>query len=184
MSAARRPWAADLLHFWFHELTPAQWFGGGDRVDRLCARRFAARWQALHRRAPAEFLSDPQTALAAILLFDQIPRNVFRGDPRAFASDRLARTLTRGAVARGWHRTVPAPARQFVLMPLMHSEAMADQLLSLRLFARLGRPGNLAFARAHARMIARFGRFPHRNAVLGRRSSAAEVAAVTQGNAW
>lgn len=184
MAVACRPWAAALLHFWFTDLGPEQWFGGGSEVDRLCADRFAGWWTALRARPAAEFLSDPATARAAVLLFDQIPRNAFRGDARAFASDPLARAITRGALARGWDRGLSLPRRQFLLMPLMHSEAIADQLLSLRAFTALGNAEIAAFARAHYRMIARFGRFPHRNAVLGRRSSAAEVRAVAQGNAW
>lgn len=184
MVAAQRPWAAALLHFWFDELTPAQWFGGGPAVDRLCERRFSRWWTALHRRPAREFLSDPATARAAVLLFDQVPRNAFRGERRAFASDPLARAITRGALARGWDRGLSRPARQFLLMPLMHSEGIADQRRALREFTALGDPEITAFARAHYRMIARFGRFPHRNAVLGRPASPAEVRAVAAGNAW
>lgn len=184
MAAAHRPWAAALLHFWFHELGPAEWFGGGPAIDGLCARRFGRQWQALRGQGASTFLTDPATARAAILLFDQIPRNVFRSDPRAFATDRLARAITRGALARGWHRRLTLAERQFLLMPLMHSEAIADQRLALASFTALGDAGITAFARAHYRMIARFGRFPHRNAVLSRRATPAEQRAVAEGNAW
>jgi uncharacterized protein (DUF924 family) len=184
MAAVRKLWAADMLHFWFHALGPAQWFGGGVQVDAALRRRFAGALARLGRRPPADFLGDPPTARAAILLFDQVPRNLFRDDPRAFAYDRLARALTRGVLAWGWDRRLTKPARHFVYMPLMHSEAMADQLLALRLFARLGDREAFDFCRAHARMIARFGRFPHRNAVLGRHGTPAEKRAVAAGNAW
>lgn len=184
MGLAARPWAADLLHVWFHTLRPAQWYRGGEAVDDLLRRRFAPLVGPLSYRPAAEFLADADTARAAILLFDQVPRNCFRGSPDAFATDALARELTHGAVARGWHRGLPKGHAQFVLLPLMHSENRADQRESLRRFAELGDPANLRFARAHARMIFRFGRFPHRNAVLGRPSTPREVRAVAEGNAW
>ncbi len=184
MAAPRRRWAAELLHVWFHRLRPRQWFAPDPAVDALLRRRFARELQALRTRPPAEFLSDPQTALAAVLLFDQLPRNLYRGTRRAFATDRLARAIAKGAMARGWDATLTRVERQFLAMPLMHSEAIADQRRSLEVFARLGPRHGWPFARSHYRMIARFGRFPHRNAVLGRRSTAAEVAAVEAGNRW
>ncbi len=183
MTAAPRRWAAELLHVWFHTLNPEHWWGGSDAVDAMLRIRFARELAALGRRPAADFLTDPLTARAAILLFDQIPRNIHRGSAQAFATDRLARSLTRGFLARGWERGLPPRERPFVYMPLMHSEGIADQRRSVAIFAARA-PGNLAFARAHYRMIARFGRFPHRNAVLGRRSSAAEKAAVAAGFSW
>jgi uncharacterized protein (DUF924 family) len=183
MTAAPRRWAAELLHVWFHELGPAQWWGGSDEVDAMLRRRFGRDLGALNVRPASEFLTDPLTARAAILLFDQIPRNIHRASFRAFATDPLARNITRGVLTRGWDRSLPPQERAFVYMPLMHSEAIADQRDSLAVFARRA-PGNLGFARSHHRMIARFGRFPHRNAVLGRRSSSAEQAAVAAGFAW
>lgn len=184
MSAAHRRWAAELLHFWFHHLRPPQWFGRNAALDAALRRRFARDLRALGNRPAQEFLSDPQTARAAVLLFDQIPRNLFRDDARAYAYDPLAREITKCLLERGWDRGLTRSERQFVLMPLMHSEVIADQRESLRRFAALGDPGPLAYARAHARIIARFGRFPHRNAVLGRRSSPSEDHAIREGAAW
>lgn len=181
---AIRPWAADILHLWFHRLGPGDWFRGGPEVDALLDHRFAGRWHRLRHRPADEFLHDPVIALAAVLLFDQIPRNLFRDDPRAFASDALARSIAKGALQRGWDRNLDRSGRQFLAMPLMHSESMADQRQSLEFHARLGSPFTLGFARSHYRMIARFGRFPHRNAMLGRRSTALELAAIEAGNAW
>lgn len=186
MAAPARRWAADLLHLWFHELGPADWWGGSPELDARIARRFGHLWQALRHRPARDFLGDPLTARAAVLLFDQVPRNVHRGTPLAFASDPLARAIAKGAIARGWGRCggggLSRDARAFLGMPLMHSEAIADQRRSLAWFRTI--PGNFAFARAHYRMIARFGRYPHRNPVLGRKSSAAEKRAVAAGNAW
>lgn len=181
---APRPWAAEVLHVWFHLLGPDDWFRGGDDVDALLERRFAREWRMLHRRPAREFLIDPLTAQAAILLFDQVPRNLFRDDPRAFASDPLARAIAKGALDRGWNEGLGRDACQFLAMPLMHSEHIADQRRSLRFFATLGDSFVLSFARSHYRMIARFGRFPHRNDVLGRRSTDREEAAIKAGNAW
>lgn len=177
-----RPWAAQLLHFWFHELTPRDWYRGGERVDAQIERRFARYWQMLRQRPVEEFLGSPRMALAAALLFDQVPRNIFRDDPRAFATDGLAQAIARAAIARGWDRRLRRKHRQFLYMPLMHSEDILDQRLSLAKFAELG--VSLDYARSHHRMIARFGRFPHRNAVLGRRSSEAEKRAVAAGFSW
>ncbi len=184
MAAAQKPWAADLLHFWFHELRPDQWFGRSDSVDAELRRRFGRDLAMLAGRPSPDFLRDPLTARAAVLLFDQVPRNVFRGYPCAFATDPLARAITKGALERGWDCGLDKPARQFLYMPMMHSEAISDQRLSLHLFTGLGDSFITRFARAHYRMIARFGRFPHRNAELGRRSTPAELRAIAAGNAW
>lgn len=184
MVAARRRWAAELLHHWFHRLGPAQWFAPDAQVDAELRRRFARELSALRLRPAREFLRDPRTALAAVLLFDQLPRNLHRGSPRAYAGDALARAVARGALARGWDRPLTRVQRQFLAMPLMHSEAIADQRAGVAYFADLGSPEILAFARSHHRMIARFGRFPHRNDVLARPATAAERAAVAAGFAW
>jgi uncharacterized protein (DUF924 family) len=184
VALAQRGWAAELLHFWFHRLGPDDWFGPSARVDAQLRSRFAREFAMLRRQRPHAFLKDRATARAAVLLFDQCPRNLYRDDVRAFAQDALARAIAKGALAKSWQRGLGRHERQFLFMPLMHSESRADQRLSLRLYAGLGDAFVLKFARAHARMIARFGRFPHRNALLGRRSSAAEERAVAAGNHW
>ena len=184
MAAAQRFWAADLLHHWFHQLRPDQWFGRSDVVDEELRRRFERNLKALGNRPAREFLRDPPTARAAVLLFDQLPRNLYRDTPQAFAFDALAREICKGVIARGWDEKLGLHERQFLYMPLMHSEAIADQLLSLRLFTELGNSFIAGFARSHFKMIARFGRYPHRNAVLGRKSTPAEEQAVAAGNVW
>ena len=184
MAAPQRRWAAELLHFWFHKLAPRAWFAPDPRADALLRRRFGRELMRLAARPAREFLDDPLTALAAVLLFDQLPRNLYRGTARAYSFDRLARAIASGALARGWDKVLTAPQRQFLAMPLMHSEDIADQRRSLAIYARLGRRYGWPFAVSHHRMIARFRRFPHRNAVLGRASSPAEEAAVAAGNRW
>lgn len=184
MALAPRPWAAAILHLWFHQLGPGDWFTRSASVDAMLARRFARLWQALRKRPALEFLGDPLTARAAVLLFDQVPRNIFRNSAQAFVSDPLARSIARETLRRGWDAGLTGPERQFLAMPLMHSEAIADQLASLGYYAMLGPRHGFGFARAHYRMVARFGRFPHRNGVLGRRSTPAELRAVAAGNSW
>ncbi|MEI6640423.1 MAG: DUF924 family protein [Novosphingobium sp.] len=179
-----RRWAQDLRHFWFHELGPAHWFSRDDSVDREIARRFGPVLRAMAPRPASEFLKDAGTAQAAILLFDQVPRNVYRGSAQAFAHDAKAQALAREALRRGWLKGLSGNAGQFVLMPLMHSEAIADQRASCALFTAHGSRRNRSFAIAHWRMIARFGRFPHRNTVLGRTSTPPELRALAAGNSW
>jgi uncharacterized protein (DUF924 family) len=184
MAAAPRRWAAELLHFWFHHMPQRLWFARDDALDAVLRRRFGRELAALRKRPAREFLRDRQTARAAVLLFDQLPRNMHRDSARAFASDPLARAIAKGAIARGWHRGLGKHEKQFLFMPLMHSEAIADQRRSLRLFTALGDMAITRFARAHAGMVVRFGRFPHRNAVLRRRSAPAELRAIAAGNHW
>ncbi|MBS1239692.1 MAG: hypothetical protein H6R45_398 [Proteobacteria bacterium] len=184
MSAAPRRWAAELLHFWFETLGPRDWFRGGPNVDEALRRRFEPDLLALFTQSADRFLADPPTARAAVLLFDQLPRNLYRGRAEAFAFDPLARNIAREAIARGWDRGLAKAGRQFLGLPLMHSEHVADQRASLAYYAPLGDAFTWSFARSHYRMIARFGRFPHRNAALGRTSSPAELAAIGQGNTW
>lgn len=183
MAALPRRWAADISYVWFHQLGPADWFGGSAQVDALLARRFADDWNALRHRPAREFLSSPELALAAVLLFDQVPRNLFRDDPRAFASDPLACAIANAVLDQRWHVAMNRDQVQFLAMPLMHSEDLPDQDRCVRIFAQHV-PHALSFARSHRRMIARFGRFPHRNAVLGRNTTPAEQRAIEAGFSW
>lgn len=184
MAAPQRRWAAELLHFWFHGLTARQRFAVNPAVDAQLRRRFERDLRALGTRPVAEFLAGPLDVLAAVILFDQLPRNLYRGTPRAFATDAKARQLAKAALAQGLDGALSPEQRQFLAMPLMHSESRSDQLLALRIYAPLGLRHGWPFARAHAQMIARFGRFPHRNPALGRTSTAAELRAVAAGNHW
>ncbi|MGB3754717.1 MAG: DUF924 family protein [Parerythrobacter sp.] len=184
MAAARQPWAAEVLRVWFGILRPADWFSPREAVDWMLERRFRPDLERLANRPAATFLKGPDTARAAILLFDQMSRNIFRDTPRAFATDTLAIAVARGMIRRGWHKGLSDGAKQFVGMPFMHSERIADQRLGLAFFASEGLYNTLRFARSHHVMIARFGRFPHRNATLGRTTTAAEQRAIDTGFAW
>jgi len=179
-----RPWAAELLHFWFHELAPEQWFARNDDVDAALRRRFAHDLAAMGARPAREFLGDPLTARAAVLLFDQVPRNAWRDTAEAFATDVLALAIARDAVAAGLDAGLDPDRRTFLYMPFQHSESIDDQRESLRLFSALGDDRSLRFAQDHYAMIERFGRFPHRNAALGRRNRPGEAEAVAEGSKW
>lgn len=188
MAAATRRWAADLLHVWFHELASSDWFGqsgskAGDRIDQKLRIKFERKLMALAGEPPEHFLGDLKTAQAAILLFDQVPRNIYRDESRAFATDPLALELSKAVIAKRWDVELPDRERQFIAMPLMHSEDIADQQASIAYFAE-HLPGNLDFARSHHQMIARFGRFPHRNKALGRETTEAEQTAIDAGFSW
>ena len=168
-------WRGDVLKFWF-ALERDQWWGGGPDLDHRIRQRFLKLW-AEKRQLPAEsFLADPLSALAAVVLFDQFPRNMFRDDARAFATDVLARCVATGGVDRGFDQQVPPERRLFFYMPFEHSEDLKDQERCLRLTGALGRPDWTTYAKKHHDVIARFGRFPHRNEVLGRQSTEEEIA--------
>lgn len=183
MAAAPPGWADAILHFWFEELGPDGWFSANPATDRAIRERFESVLLALKDQSAASFRSDPGTARAAIILFDQFPRNLYRHQARAFAFDEIARELAHAFIARGWDEGLPDSQRQFVAMPLMHSERIEDQEASLAYFAQ-HLPANLPFARSHHEMIARFGRFPHRNAALGRVTTEEEQRAIEQGFSW
>ena len=169
-------WIDDLLGFWLDELQPPQWFGKDERLDEQMRVRFLAVYEAVAATFELEpALASWRAGLAHAVLLDQLPRNMFRGTPRAFESDAKALEVAKAAVGRGLDREVPPLARQFLYLPLEHSEALADQVRSVELFTALGDAEALRYALAHHAIIARFGRFPHRNAVLGRPSSAQEI---------
>jgi len=177
-------WAARLLAFWFDGNGMDDWYGGGPDFDAAVG-ALAGDWHAALRSLPAKsFLTDPDTALAAAILFDQVPRNIHRDHAEAFATDDLARAVARGIVAKGWDQDWPDEQRQFAYLPWQHSEDIADQRESLRLFGQLADPLFHDYAQKHFAIIDRFGRFPHRNAVLGRATRPEEAAAVEEGQHW
>lgn len=182
--AVTADWAAALLDFWFNQVGEAGWYSHDPALDRTCAARFAPLWTEKQLLPAETFLDRADDALAAVILFDQLPRNMFRGKAQAFATDPLARDVARGAIALGYDIQIGGAGRLFFYMPFQHSEAIADQDLSLTLFEGAGDARALAFARDHHATIARFGRFPHRNAALGRESRPDEAAAAAEGAHW
>lgn len=184
MSASFDDWAAAILDFWFDELGPDQFWNRSDAVDDAIRLRFADVLNEQRGRDVADFLDTPERALAAVILFDQFPRNLFRHEARAFATDALALALAKGAIERGFDEGLDSNRRQFLYMPFMHSEKLVDQARSVALFSALGIDQNTRYAHEHRDLIARFGRFPHRNAALGRETLPEEEEAVKEGAAW
>lgn len=173
-----------LLAWWLDEVGPAGWYAGGEALDGETRTRWLDTWQAAQAGGLGQWLTYPKGALAYIILLDQFPRNMFRDDGRAFATDRMALSAAKGAIAKGWDLRIDEPARQFFYLPLMHSEVLSDQDRCVRLILdRLPETGanNLLHARAHRDVIRRFGRFPYRNAALGRVSRADEAAFLAEG---
>jgi uncharacterized protein (DUF924 family) len=176
--------ARDVLDFWFALSKEAQ-FRRDDALDRQIATRFAGlRDEVLTTRATG-WRDDPDTVLAAIILLDQFSRNLHRGTPEAFAADGLAVELTQEAMAHGFDRDMPPARRVFLYMPLMHAEDAALQDQSVRTFEALGIEENAAYARDHRDVFQRFGRFPGRNAALGRETTPEEQAYLAEtGGGW
>lgn len=169
-------WAGDVLGYWFGELDRADWFRKDEQVDAQIRQRFLATHEAVAAMPVQQLLADQDTALAAIIALDQFPRNLFRGTPRAFLTDALALSVATGAVGAGLDQRVPVDRRVFVYLPFEHSENWSDQQRSMELIAKLSDPEYARYAETHAEVIRRFGRFPHRNAILGRQSTAEELA--------
>ena len=167
--------AADILHFWFEELTDKQHFVKDPALDAAMRERFGATLEAAARCELFAWRATLEGRLAEILVLDQFSRNIFRGTPRAFAQDALALVLAQELVARGHDQRLPVAQRAFAYMPYMHSESLLIHEQAVQLFSQPALEGNLDFELRHKTIIERFGRFPHRNHILGRASSASEI---------
>lgn len=170
-----------MIDFWFGEVPEDKWFARDDALDAAIADRFARVRDGIVASRAEGWRGDPETLLAAVIVLDQFSRNLFRGQAEAFAADPLALDLTRMAISKGWDRSVPPEQRAFLYMPLMHAEDEEAQAESVACFTALGNANNLKYARDHADAIARFGRFPGRNAALGRVSTDDETAFLASG---
>lgn len=176
-SGAARRMYQPILDFWFAPGRERQWFRRDPAFDSAVRETLGADYERAARGGFADWRSDPEGCVALCILLDQVPRNLFRGAPRAFATDEMARAVTRHALTHGLDRDLPAAWRLFLYLPLEHSESLSDQDACVRLCEALDGPSDwAAYARAHRDVIARFGRFPHRNAALGRASTPAEAA--------
>ncbi len=175
MTAAADVKSSDIVTFW-REAGPKAWFTKNDAFDDEIRRRFLA----IHEAAAAGILTDWETtaegALALLILLDQFPRNMFRGTARMFATDPLARAVAAGAIVRGFDAKAETQMRSFFYLPFEHSEDIADQQRSVAFYRAVGDASDLKWAEIHADIIKRFGRFPHRNAALGRVTTPEEQA--------
>ena len=173
----------EVLDYWLGAVGPEGWYAGGDDLDAEITALFAPIWQAAHEGALEHWAEGAAGTLAYLIVCDQFPRNMYRGSAMAFATDGRALAAAKRAIAAGWDINAPQPERQFFYMPLEHSEDMADQDLAVQLMdERLpDHPDMLLHARAHRAVISRFGRFPFRNAALGRENTKDEAEFLAQG---
>jgi uncharacterized protein (DUF924 family) len=177
---ATEDWVGDVLRFWFEETKSQQWFEKSEAFDAEVRRRFLTLHEAVAARPAQALLADARMALAAIVVLDQMSRNMFRGSPRAFAADAKALELAVAAIAQGFDRGMTKDERLFLYLPFEHAESREMQARSVVLMAGLGDPELTRYAEAHRVIIDRFGRFPHRNAMLGRPSTPEEIEFLTQ----
>lgn len=169
-------WRDEVLAFWFG-LSREQWWKADPALDAEIKDRFLALWESERGNVAEAFLGSARDSIAAVILFDQFPRNMLRGHADQFSTDPLALAIARGAVDRGLDAAMSPTERGFLYMPFQHSEDIEDQRRSVALFTALGDDYQLGFAKKHHDVIERFGRFPHRNAILGRPPRPAEVEA-------
>jgi uncharacterized protein (DUF924 family) len=165
--------AAEVVSFW-RDAGPDRWFTKDLAFDDQIRERFFDTYEAAAAGKLSGWEHNAQDALALLILLDQFPRNMFRGDARAFATDPLARAVAAGAIVRGFDSQVPADLRSFFYLPFEHSEDLADQERGVAFYRAAGDADGLKWAEIHADIIRRFGRFPHRNAVLGRTTTVDE----------
>lgn len=168
-------WIEEVLRFWFQETRPQAWFTRDEAVDTEIRKRFGALHSSLTEKVPATVTATPLGALATVVVLDQFSRNLYRNSPRAFAADPTALAIAQEAIAAGFDRELDMHQRMFLYMPFQHSEDRAVQARSVELFGALGEATALDYARQHRDVIERFGRFPHRNRILGRESTPEEL---------
>ena len=164
----------EVIAFW-REAGPDRWFAKDTAFDQACRDRFTLTYEAAARGDLAEWELTPEGALAVVLLLDQFPRNMFRGTRRAYATDHVALMTADRAIERGYDQRVDPAFRRFFYLPFMHSESVRHQERSVALNEGLGDPDSITWARHHHAIVARFGRFPHRNEILGRETTPEEA---------
>jgi uncharacterized protein (DUF924 family) len=171
--------ANDIISFWFSTEAQALWFNSTPEFDHDIKNRFESLWQQVQQDNQLEMLTEwsqsPEGVLALCILLDQFPLNMFRGEARSFQTESLAITLAKQGITNGFDLQIPHDELMFFYMPLMHSETLEDQNQSVELFSKAGLTHNMRFAQHHQSLIKRFGRFPHRNRILGRTNTPEEV---------
>ncbi len=165
----------EIIDFWFSDDVQKFWFNSTPEFDRLLRERFQETWELAGRGELDHWMQSAEGCLALVIVLDQFPLNMFRGLAQGYATEARSREVAQAAIEQGFDQPLAPGQRSFLYMPFMHSEDLADQQLSMRLFAQPGLEGNLRFALHHHGIVEKFGRFPHRNEVLGRRSSPAEI---------
>lgn len=164
-----------IVEFWFSEKVQPLWFQSTPEFDAELRDRFETVWQAAEQGRLDDWAETPEGALALVILFDQLPLNIYRGEALCFATEAKSREIATLAIERSYDAQFTDDQKAFLYMPLMHSESMVDQDKAVALYEAAGLAGNLKFAQHHRDIVRRFGRFPHRNKILGRQSTEAEL---------
>lgn len=164
-----------MVDFWFSEEASKHWFNSTREFDQQLLAEYGACWQQAKQGRLDQWEETAIGSLALVILLDQIPLNIFRGKPDSFSTEAQSILVSRAAIDRGFDTELTTGQKSFLYMPFMHSENRQDQTLALELFDQPGLEGNLRFSKHHHDIVERFGRFPHRNEILGRESSQAEI---------
>jgi uncharacterized protein (DUF924 family) len=165
----------DVINFWFADEVSKKWFNSTPEFDAEIKQRFESVWQDARQNRLSDWENTAEGALALVIVLDQFPLNMFRGQPQSFATEAMSRQVSQRAIEQGFDKQLQDKQRAFMYLPFMHSESPEDQTTSVRLFKEAGLNDNLHWAKHHQDIVARFGRFPHRNAILGRESSVEEL---------
>jgi len=166
----------DILSFWYSKQISSHWFNSTEEIDQEIRDKFYDVWLQAESGKLDNWLNTANGCLALTIILDQFPLNMFRGQLRSFATEAQAISVSKHAIALGYDQSLDKAQRVFLYMPLMHSENMDDQNMSVDMFQRAGLEANLRFAQHHRGIVEQFGRFPHRNAILGRESTPQEIA--------
>lgn len=182
MSNSTAPLFKEILAFWFEELKPSQWWDKDDHLDGLITERFKKIHEQARKCELFEWRKDAQGRLAEIIVLDQFSRHIYRNSPLAFANDPLALALSQEAISRKVDEQLTSTERSFLYMPYMHSESLKIHEIAVVLYEKNGIQKNLDFEKKHQEIIQRFGRYPHRNEILGRPSTDEELNFLKQPN--
>ena len=166
----------EIIEFWFSEPVRKQWFGGSEELDEDIRQRHHRTWEAARDGRLSDWENSAAGALALVIVLDQLPLNMFRGQPQSFSTEAASREVAERAIAAGLDRQLSDSHKLMLYLPYMHGESIADQDRAIALFTAAGMTENVQWANHHRDIVQRFGRFPHRNAILGRDSSAEEIA--------
>lgn len=173
-----------ILEFWFSDTVRKRWFAATRGFDEALKQRFESAWEAAARGELSHWEASAEGALALVIVLDQFPLNMFRGRPESFATEAASRAVAERAIDRGFDQRLDDQGKAFLYLPFMHSESLADQERSVALYEAAGLTDSLKWARHHRELVRRFGRFPHRNAILGRESTPAEIAYLGDASAF
>lgn len=175
MESNSKIFATEIVEYWFSEKVKKLWFNSTPEFDMELNQKYLALYERAASGQLNQWKSEPLGALALVIILDQFPLNMFRRQPRSFATEALSREVAEYAISHGFDAELTKEQKGFLYMPFMHSEDLQDQDKSVSLFEKAGLKENLRFAKHHREIVRRFGRFPHRNGILGRESSRDEL---------